>query len=117
MGTLENNTTDDYDSPWKEGMELYFKELMQFFFPDIDARIAWDKGYQFLDKELQQVVRDAEIGRNDTPGSGPSPGRWMSIANMEKYSAQEKRNKLCKKNFMWSLKKMRMVFLLEKCRL
>jgi hypothetical protein len=62
MNTTANHT-DDYDSPWKEGMELYFKELMLFFFPDISARIAWDKGYQFLDKELQQVVRDAEIGR------------------------------------------------------
>jgi hypothetical protein len=62
MNTIENHT-DDYDSPWKEGMELYFKELMQFFFPDIARKIAWDKGYQFLDKELQQVVRDAEIGR------------------------------------------------------
>jgi hypothetical protein len=61
------NTTgkhsDDYDSPWKEGMELYFKELMQFFFPDIAREIAWKRGYEFLDKELQQVVRDAEIGR------------------------------------------------------
>jgi hypothetical protein len=62
MNTTANHI-DDYDSPWKEGMELYFKELMQFFFPDIAARIAWDKCYQFLDKELQQVVRDAEIGR------------------------------------------------------
>jgi hypothetical protein len=62
MNTTANHI-DDYDSPWKEGMELYFKELMLFFFPDIAARIAWDKGYQFLDKELQQVVRDAEIGR------------------------------------------------------
>jgi hypothetical protein len=62
MNTTENDT-DDYDSPWKEGMELYFKELMQFFFPDIARGIAWKKRYQFLDKELQQVVRDAEIGR------------------------------------------------------
>lgn len=30
MNTTANNQ-DDYDSPWKEGMELYFKELMQFF--------------------------------------------------------------------------------------
>jgi hypothetical protein len=52
MNTTANNQ-DDYDSPWKEGMELYFKELMQFFFPDIAARIAWKRGYEFLDKELQ----------------------------------------------------------------
>ena len=44
-------------------MELYFKELMEFFFPEIASEIAWDKGYEFLDKELQSVVRDAEIGR------------------------------------------------------
>jgi hypothetical protein len=62
MDTTKNHN-DDYDSPWKEGMELYFKELMQFFFPDIAREIAWKRGYEFLDKELQQVVRDAEIGR------------------------------------------------------
>jgi hypothetical protein len=62
MDTTKNHN-DDYDSPWKEGMELYFKELMQFFFPDIAREIAWTRGYEFLDKELQQVVRDAEIGR------------------------------------------------------
>jgi hypothetical protein len=62
MNTTEKNS-DHYDSPWKEGMELYFKDLMQFFFPDIAREIAWVRGYQFLDKELQQVVRDAEIGR------------------------------------------------------
>jgi len=59
----QNNNIDDYDSPWKEGMELYFKELMEFFFPEIASEIAWTKGYEFLDKELQSVVRDAEIGR------------------------------------------------------
>ena len=62
MNTTTNNQ-DDYDSPWKESMELYFKELMQFFFPNIAREIAWKRGYEFLDKELQQVVRDAEIGR------------------------------------------------------
>jgi hypothetical protein len=62
MDTTKNHN-DDYDSPWKEGMELYFKELMQFFFPGIAREIAWKRGYEFLDKELQQVVRDAEIGR------------------------------------------------------
>ena len=59
----QNKNIDDYDSPWKEGMDLYFKELMEFFFPEIASEIAWNKGYEFLDKELQSVVRDAEIGR------------------------------------------------------
>ena len=37
---------------------------MVFFFPAIDNDIDWTQGYQFLDKELQQVVRESEIGRH-----------------------------------------------------
>jgi len=89
MNTTEDHT-DDYDSPWKEGMELYFKELMQFFFPNIAREIAWSKGYQFLDKELQQVVlkgrQPKTIHRKDTPGNGPLPGRSMKKAFPQKTS-------------------------------
>lgn len=53
----------DYDSPWKDMLERYFPECMEFFFPDVYAGIDWSCGYDFLDKELQQVVRDAEFGR------------------------------------------------------
>jgi Domain of unknown function (DUF4351) len=53
----------DFDSPWKEGLEQYFPEFMAFFFPAIAAEIDWDREITFLDTELQQVVRDAELGR------------------------------------------------------
>jgi hypothetical protein len=53
----------DYDSPWKEVIERYFKAFMAFFFPDANEEINWSHGYEFLDKELQQVVRDAALGR------------------------------------------------------
>jgi hypothetical protein len=52
----------DYDSPWKEALERYFKGFMAFFFPTAHAGIDWTRGYEFLDKELQRVVRDAESG-------------------------------------------------------
>jgi len=54
---------DDYDSPWKTILETYFEAFMRFFFPDAADDIDWSRPYQFLDKELQQVVRDAELGR------------------------------------------------------
>jgi hypothetical protein len=44
-------------------LERYFAAFMAFFFPKAHAGIAWERGYEFLDKELQQVVRDAELGR------------------------------------------------------
>ena len=53
----------DYDNPWKEALGLYFQPFMAFFFPQIEANIDWNRGYEFLDKEFQQIVRDAELGR------------------------------------------------------
>jgi hypothetical protein len=54
---------DDYDSPWKDILEAYFEDFMRFFFPTIHADIDWSRGYDFLDQELNQVVRDAELGK------------------------------------------------------
>jgi transcriptional regulator with XRE-family HTH domain len=59
------NQRADYDNPWKEALSLYFQPFMAFFFPEIDANINWSRGYEFLDKEFQKVVRDAEIGRRE----------------------------------------------------
>jgi len=53
----------DYDSPWKEIIEYFFQDFLAFFYPSAHAGIDWDKGYEFLDKELEQVVRDGELGR------------------------------------------------------
>jgi hypothetical protein len=55
---LENT---DYDNPWKTFIELYFRDFLTFFFPAIETDIDWSKPIRFLDKELQKVVRDAEI--------------------------------------------------------
>ena len=67
-----NNEADDnkpknpptaYDSPWKDILQIYFKEFMQFFFPAVYEQIDWTKEITFLDKELEEVTKDAEIGR------------------------------------------------------
>lgn len=53
---------DEYDSPWKEILSAYFPDFMEFFFPDAYAGIDWSRGYNFLDKELRQVAREAKLG-------------------------------------------------------
>lgn len=55
-------TTTDFDSPWENIIERYFEDFMAFFFPAAHEAIDWEKSYTFLDKELQQVVREAETG-------------------------------------------------------
>jgi hypothetical protein len=58
---VENSS--DFDNPWKEAISLYFQPFMRFFFPRIEEEIDWDRGYEFLDQEFQQVVREAETGK------------------------------------------------------
>ena len=53
----------DFDSPWKEVLDCYFENFLAFFFPRIHAAIDWARGSEALDKELQQVMPDAETGR------------------------------------------------------
>ena len=52
----------DYDSPWKEMLDGYFPAFMAFFFPEAHADIDWTRGYESLDTDLQQIVRDAALG-------------------------------------------------------
>ena len=37
--------------------------MPHFFFPEMAKDIDWSKGYRFLDKELQQIAKDSELGR------------------------------------------------------
>jgi hypothetical protein len=53
----------DYDGVWKEALDEYFVEFMAFFFPQAYNDINWDKDYESLNNELQQITRDAESGK------------------------------------------------------
>jgi hypothetical protein len=53
----------DYDSPWKEALDRFFEACLAFFFPQIHGDIDWGRPYEVLDKELQRIVRQAELGR------------------------------------------------------
>ena len=58
-----SNPKTEFDSPWKDVIERYFEDFIRFFYPQAYGEIEWSRGFEFLDKELQQVVRDAELGR------------------------------------------------------
>lgn len=53
----------DYDSAWKQILETYFEQFLAFFLPAAHAAIDWGQGYRLLDKELQQIMPDAELGQ------------------------------------------------------
>ena len=53
---------DEFDGPWKEAIEEWFESFLAFFFPLVHAEIDGQKGYEFLDKELQQLTPDSATG-------------------------------------------------------
>jgi hypothetical protein len=53
----------DYDGAWKEAIELYLQPFLQLCFPEIAQCIDWSAPVEFLDKELQEIVRDAHLGK------------------------------------------------------
>ena len=53
----------DFDSPWKEALDAYFEQFLAFFFPRVHEGVDWSRGYESLDQELRQVLREADLGR------------------------------------------------------
>jgi hypothetical protein len=56
-------TRDDFDSPWKDALQRFLQQFLQFFFPAIAAEVDWNRGYDALDKEFQQIIRRAKLGK------------------------------------------------------
>jgi hypothetical protein len=44
------------DEIWKNIIQKLFKEFVEFFIPDLYPEINFDKGYEFLDKELNKIL-------------------------------------------------------------
>lgn len=57
------NESTDYDGGWKEVLENYFRPFLEFCFPATASEIDWNVPLEFLDKELEEVVRDADLGK------------------------------------------------------
>jgi hypothetical protein len=53
----------DFDSPWKDALDFFFEAFLELFFPEAHADIDWSRQWESLDKELQQIAPDVEIGR------------------------------------------------------
>jgi hypothetical protein len=51
----------NFDTPWKEALEYFLPYFLAFFYPHIHSDIDWAKGFESLDKELHQLMRDARI--------------------------------------------------------
>ena len=53
----------DFDSPWKEMLEVYFEPFMALFFSEAHRQIDWERGYELLDYQGNPKLL-ADAGRN-----------------------------------------------------
>ena len=52
----------EYDSPWKESLDIYFESFLNLCFPAVHREIDWSQGYESLDKELQKISPQGKMG-------------------------------------------------------
>jgi hypothetical protein len=55
--------SDEQDSSWKDALDLFLPYFLLFLFPEIHEAIDWTRGYTALDKEFQQIIREAKVGK------------------------------------------------------
>ena len=60
----------DYDSPWKEALDLYFEAFLALLFPKVWAQIDWARGHEPLCLGRDDLVG----GRDDVPAGQRLPG-------------------------------------------
>jgi hypothetical protein len=53
----------EFDGPWKEALETYFRLFLEFLFPLIACDVDWEHVIEFLDTELQKIAPEADAGR------------------------------------------------------
>ena len=51
------------DTAWKDLLDECLEEFLSFFFPNLYNLIDFTKGYETLDKELQQIVKHNIVGK------------------------------------------------------
>ncbi len=56
-------TRNESDTAWKEILDAYFKEFMDYCLPELSELIDWGKPFVSLDKELQAISKDIENGK------------------------------------------------------
>ncbi len=91
----------EQDSPWKEVLEDLFEEFLEFFFPEVHRDLDFTQGYEFLDKELQQILVENEKatyhhcgtdrnGEGDGEGDNFDASRYFHDAQQQVWRVQRR---------------------------
>ena len=97
----------NFDSPWKKGLEIYFRDFIAFFFPHIHNEIDWRKGYdrqdilelyRFIDW-LMNLPEKLELEFRQKLQEYQLEGQMGYVSGIEKTAMQKIAVKLLTKRF------------------
>lgn len=57
------NTRNESDTAWKEILDTYFKDFIDYCLPELSKLIDWSRPWTFLDKELQAITKGTKVGK------------------------------------------------------
>lgn len=60
MTTTKPRTNSD--SAWKDILDAFFKDFVEYCLPDLYEQIDWERGVTSLDKELNAITKDNLTG-------------------------------------------------------
>ena len=66
----------DFDSPWKEALDVYFQAFLAFFFPAIHNDINWSRGFEFLDRLMSVAIPRIRDFRGLNPSAFDGRGNY-----------------------------------------
>jgi hypothetical protein len=59
---LTQKIVSNADSAWKDVLDVFLKDFIDFCFPQLSTLIDWSRGWEFLDKELQAITKNELTG-------------------------------------------------------
>lgn len=62
----EDKIYSQSDAAWKEALRKYLKDFVQLCWNEIYDKIDWNRGYDFLEQELQVIMKNEGIGKRIT---------------------------------------------------
>jgi predicted transposase/invertase (TIGR01784 family) len=62
-GQAKKKKSSDYDSAWKDVIEILFEAFLEFFFPHIHRDVDFSKGIEILSSELRKITPAGKVGK------------------------------------------------------
>ena len=88
MANLVETPESDHDGGWKESVVTYLERFFALCCADVHGDIDWSRGFEFLDKEFQRLIPEANAASWPTIGRPARQGlaaKWRRAMGLDSH--------------------------------